>query len=169
MNKFGFVFLIISFFSIEYSSGQEFKRLEDINSTGTSFSIFAKKGEATVQILVLGTGTSGVFEVGVGTRLDQLLALVGGVTMESSSEEEVETTIRLYRENIGKRTMIYEAPLEQMLTEPGLYPALNEGDIFSMETKIIQKRKVTALEISRTIGAIASVVLLFDRFVLGNQ
>ena len=146
------------------SNAQEFKRLEDINSTGTSYNIFAKQGEATLQVLVLGNiGSSGVYEIGAGIELDQLLALSGVALPENTDNQIINVTVRLFREGAGRRELVYEAPLSQMLSEPGLYPALQDGDLLTIDAASKERNRITFLEGLRVIGALAAVVTLVER------
>ena len=136
----------IPFFSIIYTSvlafsislpvqAQDFGRVGKMLSQGTSYHVFAKPGEATVQVLVLGSvGAAGVYEVGVGTELDQLLALTGGTPMARTETSKTSVTVRLFREGGGRRDLVYEVSLERMLAEPDLYPPLQDGDVFTIET-----------------------------------
>ncbi|MCH8960503.1 MAG: SLBB domain-containing protein, partial [Bacteroidetes bacterium] len=62
---------------------QTFGRVGTMIAEGSSYHVFAKPGEATVQIQVLGNVKfPGIYEVGVGTDLGQLLALTGGPVQE---------------------------------------------------------------------------------------
>lgn len=144
------------------AQAQEFGRLGDIQTSGTSYYVFARPGEATVQVLVLGPG-GGIYEVGAETRLDEFLALVGGApgfgTRSSGSRTKV--TIQLYREEGGRRTLIYEAPMEEMFAEPGQYPRLQEGDVFVVET--IERSRIGWRDVLSVVTGISSVILLVTR------
>ena len=115
-------FLIICTYALVCSitplvQAQEFKRFDNINAEGVSYHIFAKQGEATVQILVLGSMGSGIYEVGVGTELDQLLALLGGTTLATSTGSETRVTVRLFREGTIFTSLISTALLIERLIE----------------------------------------------------
>jgi len=103
---------------------QEFGRIGTYTITNTSYHAFARPGEATIQVLVLGSVNAGIYEVGVGTDLGELLALTGTAIPERTKGEKRTLTIRLYREVDGIRNLIYEAPIQQMLNEPKNYPDL---------------------------------------------
>ena len=145
-------------------SAQEFKRLEDINSTGTAYNIFAKEGEATLQVLVLGNlGASGIYEIGANIELDQLLALSGATLPQNTSGVTTNVTVRLFREGAGRRELVYEAPMDQMLSEPGLYPSLQDGDLLTIDAVTRERNRITFLEGIRIVGAVAALITLFER------
>ncbi|HMB93799.1 MAG TPA: hypothetical protein VKP65_23300 [Rhodothermales bacterium] len=147
---------------------QELGRLGDVQATGTSYHVFARPGEATVQVLVVGS-SGGIYELGADTRLDEFLALIGGAPGfgSSSSARKVKVTIQLYREQEGRRTLVYEAPMEQMVTEPGQYPRLQEGDVFVVE--IVEKNRIGWRDVLSVVTGISSIVLLAARIAsLGN-
>lgn len=149
------------------AAGQEFGRVDDILNTGTAYYTFSKSGEATVQVIVLGSiSRPGVYEIGIGVDLGQLLALSGGpplaITSGTTSSRN-ETTLRLFREATGRRDLVYEAPLELMLTEPGLYPPLQDGDIFTVETNTIQKQRFIWRDALSIVSSIASITILIER------
>ena len=144
---------------------QEFDRLGDITSSGTSYHVFARSGEATVQVLVLGDGgSSGIYEVGEGTDLSELLVLTGGAGLRSPQRGETrEVTVRLFRREGGSRTNIYEARLEDMLRSPGTYPQLVDGDLLEVESVMRQRIKWT--EVIRTLASFASLGIALERVI----
>ncbi len=160
-------FLIICTYALVCSitplvQAQEFNRFDNMRAEGTSYHIFAKRGEATIQILVLGSTGSGIYEVGVGIELDQLLALTGGTTMATSTSSETRVTVRLFREGTGRRDLVYEAPLERMLAEPGLYPPLQDGDVLTVETITIERDRFGWRDALSIVTSLTSIVLLID-------
>ena len=161
------VISLILFLSIPASQvfAQEFKRFEDITSTGTSYHIFAKQGEATIQVLFLGSiGAAGVYEIGVETELDQLIALTGGAPSATTNTAEVETTIRILRKEGTRRELIYEASIEQMMSQPGLYPPLQDGDVITVESITTQKTPFTWRDGLSLVSSLSSVVVLIRLF-----
>lgn len=146
------------------ANGQELKRFDNLISQGASHTIFARQGEATIQILVLGSvAAPGVYEVGVSVEMDQLLALAGGTPLTTTDGSESEITIRLFREEASLRELIYEASLEQMLAEPGLYPPLNDGDVFTVETIVSAGQRLNVLDIVNVLASITSIIVIFLR------
>ena len=156
-------FFSVSFFLLVntpsgFSQGnEEFLRLDQLESVGAAHFVFAKKGQATIQLLVLGSvGSPGMYQVGVDLELDELLALSGG--MEITNDSKV--TVRLYRESSGRRNLIYEAKMDRLLAEPRLYPPLRDSDIIVVEAK--ERAKFTLQLGLSIITGISSVVLLVN-------
>lgn len=143
---------------------QQFGGISNKITQGTSYHIFATPGEATVEVLVLGGTGQGIYIVGAGTTLDQLLALTGGANMGSSSPDtRTKVTVRLYRQEGNQRTLVYENSMERMVAEPGLYPSLQNGDVFAIE--IISRRRLRLRDAFFVFQAAVSVGLLIDRLV----
>lgn len=141
---------------------QEFGRVGDVEAVGTSYHVFTRPGEATVQVLVLGAG-GGIYEVAADTEIDEFLALMGGVPSFGvrSDKNRIEVTIRLYRGQEGARTLIYEAPIEEMLTNPGQYPELRDEDVFVVET--VEKSRIGWRDVLSIFTSVSSLILLVDR------
>lgn len=146
------------------TAAQTFGRVGDIEARGTSYHVYARPGDATVQVLVMGLG-GGIYEVTDGTRLDELLALVGGATGPEVGTQDptisLRTTVRLYRGEEGNRSLIYEAPLEQVLLETDLHPRLIDGDLFLIET--IRRNRFNWRDGFRIVSGLASLALLIER------
>ena len=155
---------LLVFFLVPDVSGQELKRFDNLISEGAAHTIFARQGEATIQVLVLGSVASpGVYEVGVSVEMDQLLALAGGTPLTSGGVGRTEVTIRLFREDASQRELVYEASLEEMLAEPGLYPPLNDGDVFTVESIVSGANRLNILDLVNVIASLTSIILLFTR------
>lgn len=130
---------LLAVFIAAPATAQEFGRLGDIQFSGTSYHVFARPGEATVQVIVMGAG-GGIYEIGENTRLDELFALVGGGGQVDLSERpSILTSVRLYRDQSAQRSLVYEASIDEMLTYPGAYPNLLDGDVFVIESKDVQR------------------------------
>lgn len=145
---------------------QQFDRVGNVKATGTSYYIFAPAGEATVQVLMLGSvGSPGVYEVGEQTNLGQLLALAGGTGLGPlTSGQERRVTVRLLREEEGRRSLIYEAPWENMLAEPVQYPVLRDGDVLMVETVLVnQSNKFSVRDGLQVLTALSTIALLIER------
>jgi len=138
-----------------------------VTASGVSYHEFAKAGEATVEVLVMGSGGSGIYILGVGTTLDQLLALIGGVPMTSTSNTQTRVTLRLFREEAGTRRLVYEAELTRLLTEPSAYPALQDGDVFTVEVESRVRRPFTWREGFFLFNSLVSAAFLIERIVGG--
>jgi hypothetical protein len=129
---------------------------------GTSYHVFAQPGEATIEVLVLGDAASGVYVVGAGMNLSRFLAVIGGAGAERTTPEtEVTKTIRLLREEGGQRAVVYEAVLEELLRDPGAYPELQDGDVFTVETEV--ERRFSLRETLSIVSSLSSLTLLILR------
>ncbi len=142
---------------------QEFGRVGDFITSGTSYHVFAEPGEATVQVQVLGSvGAPGLYEVGVGTDLGRLLALTGGLQFLSEDPNiRRSVEVRVYRLQDGRRTVIYEAPYEEVLQEPARYPVLQDEDAIVVEATT--SRRFTWQNALSIIGSLAGLLLVVDR------
>lgn len=151
------------------AQAQEFKRFDELTAQGVSHYIFAKQGEATVQVLVLGSARPGIYELGVGVKLDQLLALTGGTPLVTNTGTETRVTVRLFRgEGSGQRDLVYEAPFERMLTEPGSYPTLQGGDVLTIETFNIQKTRFGWRDALTIATSLTTVIILIESIASGS-
>jgi len=136
----------------------------DVISQGTAYYVFAEPGEATMEILVLGDASAGVYVVGENINLSKFLALVGGAGQERTSPDvEVNKTFRLLREEGGQRAVVYEAPLEELLRNPADYPSLRGGDVFTVETEV--RRRFRLRETLSIVSSLASLTLLTLRLI----
>ena len=136
----------------------------DVIAQGTSYHVFAQPGEATIEVLVLGDASSGIYVVGSGTDLSRFLALIGGAGSEgTSSDTEVKKTIRLLREQGGQRVAVYEARLEEMLRDPSAYPQLMDGDVFTVETET--RRRFNLRETLSIVSSLGTLALLTLRLI----
>ncbi len=159
------VLLLLCFLPLSLHA-QTVGRVGNITTDGTAYHVFARPGEATVQVLVLGGVSSpGLYEVGAGTDLGQLLALTGGpaATSQRQSNQEIRVTVRLFREEAGARTVRYEAPLEQMLASPATYPTLQDGDVFSVETVVIEHQGFAFRDVLTLLSTAATIALVIER------
>ncbi len=157
-------FLIIICFVYSLSAyGQEFRQFSDVTADGTSYHIFAKEGEATVQVMLLGAiGSPGIYVISTKIELDELIALAGGTPLTSSATEDITITIRLFHEGNGRRELAYEARAEEMLREPGLMPPLQDGDVITIESYTKERRRIDALQIFSILSSVASLLLVFS-------
>lgn len=145
------------------AAAQEIGRFEDTRTAGTSYFYFAERGEATVQIYLWGAGRSGIYEIPVGTGLDKLLSMAGGapVVAEQEGVPPPIVTVRVYRGEGDTRAVIYEAQVDELVTDRSAYPDLRDNDVVVVESftpRDFGWRE--ALDIVRTAGTL---------FVLGFQ
>ena len=159
--------LLLVFAASMSARAQEFGRIDNLINTGTAYFAFAQPGEATVQVIVLGSvAAPGVYEIGISVDLGQLLALAGGPPLTETTgttQSTSETTVRLFRESTGRRDLVYEAPLELLLTEPDLYPSLQDGDVFTIETVTRTKTPFGWRDALSLVTTGLAVTILIDR------
>jgi hypothetical protein len=143
------------------AQAQEFGRVNKIQADGTAYHVFAQAGEATIQVLVLGAVNAGIYEVRVGTDLEQLIALTGTSMTPGGAGESIKYTVRLFRDEDGRRKLLYEAPLEKMLVSSAEYPALREGDVLMVEG--ISKARFGWRDALTILTSLTTVALLVER------
>jgi hypothetical protein len=169
--------------------GQEFGRIEDTQSN-VSYFFHAQPGQATVQVSLWGTvRQTGIYEIPVGTELNDLLSMAGGVpeTARRKGQDAPTTYIRAYRltgtatneaasgssqdgsakiaEGSKERKRIFEGTLADVLTGEAQPPLLNEDDIIVVET--VQPRRGfgwrDALSLASTLGTLTLLGLRIFR------
>ena len=100
---------------------QEYGRIEDTQAEAPGYFYFARPGEPVVSVTAVGgLRASGLYYLGEGASLADLLALSGGVTAATGAEDP---TVRLYRGG----AVAYEAPLQSVFRAPP--QRLEEGDV----------------------------------------
>jgi len=135
---------------------------QEMISQGTSYRIFARPGEATIRVQVLGDIGAGIYMLSPRTTLSELLALGGGAPLsDAGAQVRRIVTVRLLRGDGGTRQVVYESELRQMLREPEAYPALQDGDIVTVESTI--ERRYTFRETVQLVSSLASITLLLLR------
>lgn len=142
------------------AQAQEFGRPDNINSEGTAYHVFARDGEATIQVVVLGAVNAGIYEVGTGTTLSQLLALTGTLMSNFEADRRRRYVLRLYRGE-NTQSLVYEAPLETLLTNTGSSPQLQENDVFVVD-EIVQRRFNWG-NLFRVVTSVSTLILVIDR------
>ncbi len=147
------------------SKAQTFGEVEDRQTNVESYFFHVLPGESTMQVYVWGTVRGpGLYVVSEATDLGELLSLAGGpAIMEINDNDKREVTIRLYHTEGGARTIAYEAQMEEMISEPGAYPPLQDGDVVEVATHDI--KGFNWRDIFSVVGAVAAVALVVDRVV----
>jgi hypothetical protein len=100
---------------------------------GTAYYTFARPGQNTIEVLVLGGGQSGVYEIGENINLGKLMALAGAGG-GGGGRRETKVTIHLFRLENGNRTRVLKEGLGDLAERP-VYPPLQEGDVVRIETR----------------------------------
>ncbi|NNF04730.1 MAG: hypothetical protein HKN17_09710 [Rhodothermales bacterium] len=161
------VLLLLTAGTTSSSAQQNFLGAEEVISNGTAYYTFARPGEATIRVLVAGTG-GGIYEVGQNIRMDEFLALLGGAPSFATQTPGTKTNvdIQLYRTEGGRRTLLYEEELEQMILEPAAYPSLENMDLFVIETRT--RNRFGWRDGLSVVTGVSSVFLLLDRLGVVN-
>lgn len=124
---------------------------------GTAYYTFARPGQNTIEVLMLGGGRGGMYQVGEDVNLGQLMALAGG----GGGTNRTRLKIYLYRIDNGERRKILEERIGDF-AERRQYPSLQDGDVVRIETR----QKVTwrdGLRIASTALSLGLTILtLFD-------
>ena len=100
---------------------------------GTAYYTFARPGQNTIEVLVLGGGQSGVYEIGENINLGKLMAL-SGAGAGGGGRRETKVTVHLFRLENGKRTRVLKERLGDLAAR-AQYPPLQEGDVVRIETR----------------------------------
>jgi hypothetical protein len=98
---------------------------------GTGYYTFARPGQNTIEVLVLGGGQSGIYEIGENINLGQLVALAGG---GGRGGRRTKVRIHLSRLENGRRSKILEEGIGDFTDRPQ-YPSLQEGDVVRIENR----------------------------------
>lgn len=127
---------------------------------GTAYYTFARPGQNTIEVLILGGGRGGMYEIGEDVNLGQLMALAGGAGGGGGSNR-TKIKIHLYRvENGGRRKLLEEEIGD--FAERRQFPSLQDGDVVRIETR----RKIDwrdGLQIASTALSLTFTILtLFD-------
>jgi len=136
-----------------------------LQSEGTNYYTFARPGENTIQILMLGdTGRDGIYEIGEGTDLAEFIALAGGAGESPlSPQQRRDITIRLLRMgDDGQRRMVYESSLEDMLKLSD-YPSLQRDDV--LRIRVRQRERFGWRDALQIVTSASTIVLLVDRII----
>jgi len=145
---------------------QEIVSLEQVEAGGTAYYTLVRSGEVRIEVLALGSLRSpGIYAIGFGMTLDELLALTGGTNVNTrSSTERIRVMLRLFRQEEGQRKLVYEVPLEQILAGKGESPILHDGDILVVET-IVRPKIITMERTLRFISAAGTLFLVVLRIM----
>jgi hypothetical protein len=158
-----FAFLLLT---VSPASAQEFGRVAEIQSSVGPYYVHVVPGRPSTQVQVWGAVRApGLYEVDQGTDLGKLLTLAGGPPVGMLQDRRIrEVTVRLYRNNAGTRTLVYEADLEAFIERPTLYPQLSDGDLVmvdAVERQTFGWRE--GIAIVSAVGTITSVFLYVVR------
>jgi hypothetical protein len=134
----------------------------DVISSGTAYYLFTEPGQATIRVIVLGAVSPGIYEIGEGVTLSELVSLVrGNPSGEISDQTSREVRVQLYRESGGLRAVIYEADYDDFLRRPGSHPSLEDNDALVVE--VTTRKRLQFRDVLQIVSATASLTLLVLR------
>ncbi|WP_263808682.1 hypothetical protein [Salinibacter sp.] len=143
----------------EPASAQQQGGTGGMQAGGTAYYTFARPGQNTIEVLVLGGGRSGIYEIGENINLGKLMALAGG----GGGSGNAKVTVSLFRLDGGERTRVLRERLNALAERPQ-YPALQEGDLVRIEVR--QREPFGWRDVLRITTAVTSltftVLRIFD-------
>ncbi|MCS3748859.1 hypothetical protein GGQ19_000010 [Salinibacter ruber] len=126
---------------------------------GTAYYTFARPGQNTIEVLVLGGGRSGVYEIGENVTLGKLMALAGG----GGGGGNAKVTVNLFRLENGERDRVLKERLSAFAERPQ-YPPLQDGDVVRIQVR--QREPFGWRDVLRITTAVTSltftVLRIFD-------
>lgn len=124
---------------------------------------YARTGRPTIDVFIWGeVGTPGLWRVELDIDLIELLSVarLRNVGVEEPGIRR-RVILRIYREEGGQRSEIYNEQLERIVGGGRVYPPLQDGDI--LEVVVRRKNTPTFRTVTSLIGATSAVVLLIIR------
>jgi len=133
-----------------------------VEAGGTAYYTFARPGQNTIEVIVLGGGQSGIYRVGEDIDMGQLIALAGGGGSGGGGRRgRRKVTVHHFRLENGGRSKILEEDLEDF-AERSQYPSLQDGDVVRIETRQLVGWR-DGLRIASTVLSLGLTILtLFD-------
>lgn len=150
------------------SLAQNYGQVEETNTNVDSYFYFVEPGEGTIEVKVMGTVRSpGLYRLGEGTNLGQLLALTGGPVLGvRQKERDRETTVRLFRSrgDGGQQELVFERGFEEgIASQSATYPELKDGDVMTIE--VVEDRQFEWRDALTILSAAGSVAFAIAQFV----
>ena len=124
---------------------------DGVVASGTSYSIFARPGEETIEVLVVGDAGTGIYVIGRSVTLPELVALQGVGTYRSVPDVKTTVTVRVLRSG----SVIYEAEYDEVYIQPAATPTLEESDV--VDIGIVTEQKFGWRDTLRVTAALSSV------------
>ncbi len=164
MRSLALTFVLLGF-TIPTARGQVFNRVEETTSNSTAYYFHVQPGSGTIETYVMGTVESpGLYIVGDGTDLGQLLALAGGPNLDARERTNRRTVeIKLFRPSASSDRPIYAAEFERAVVQQEPYPILRNGDILTVE--VVEHRGFSWRDAFTVIGGISAVAIALERAV----
>ena len=125
--------LLVPSADAQVSPGVGFGRIDNRQLTPQSgYYINARPGEPTRRVMVWGDVLRpGVYEVGPGFEMDEVLALSGLTLREMQEPGAPDLYVRLIRGSEADRPVVYDATLESFARE-GAPPVIVDGDVIEI-------------------------------------
>ncbi len=158
------LFLLIGVLPVvQTAAGQQVGRTQRITAEGVPYRVFAEQGEATIRVYMLGgQGASGIYEIGQGTRFDELLALSALAPQPVQPRTKQRITIRHYHQEGGNRVLVFEEQLQEILQmNPNQYPELRDGDLIRVEVQT--RNRFGWRDGLQILTSLSTVILLVER------
>ena len=133
-------------------------------SAGTNYTHqYARPGRPTISVYVWGAvEMPGTWKVEPDVDLVEFLSTVRVPgTGQSDPRTRKNTVVRIYKKNADTRSLVYEVPLNDLLTQKVTYPGLHDQDVLQVET--ISKPRFGWRDVGSIIGTASSLLLLFIR------
>jgi hypothetical protein len=134
-----------------------------IQAQGTSYHVFARPGQNTILVTMVGSGIqTGLYELGEGTDLEQLVALAGFDPGARQARNRRSIIIQLYREDAQEqRQLVHESSLQALVAAENPAPVLQLGDVVRVE--VINRERFSWRDGLRIVTAAASLALIIER------
>lgn len=115
----------------------EFGRIDNRQLTPQSgYYVNARPGEPTTRVMVWGEVLRpGVYEVGPGFEMSEVLSLAGLTLRETQVPGAPELYVRLVRPEGGARAVVYDASLEAFARGDAPIPDLQDGDVIEVDPR----------------------------------
>lgn len=123
---------------------------------------YAEPGQRTMEVGVWGAvRTPGIYQVVPGTDLLRLLSFAGGpASAPELATQERAVHVRLSRPREGRRALVFDARLEELVEEEAALPELQDGDVLALEVSVRQRFGWRdGLQVFSSVGTLAVIVL----------
>lgn len=142
----------------------------DIQAQGTNYRVYTVQGAPNIQVLLVSPVGSGIYALRENTSLSELLALSGAAASAVETPDVLrEVTVRILRQlGPGPRSVLYEAPLEQVLLESASQPELMTDDIIEIQVTAQPRGRRAWLEAIQIASSVGTLLLLVLRLSSGG-
>jgi len=149
---------------------QRFGRFEDTETNVVDYYHFVQSGKPTIQVHVLGSVASpGLYEVNTETPFGTLLTLArpqmssGGRSQRALELDDV--VISLLRHGASNDGLVFKGSLEQVMMHPDQNPALQDGDVLTVQARGGRVDWRDVLSVAQTIAVFSLAIWRFTRIL----